>query len=62
MKSRLLLPALILTLLLSGCSQSDWQKLFNGRDFTGFVQKGGQAQFIVEDGVMVGISATGTPC
>jgi hypothetical protein len=61
MKSRLLLPALILTLLLSGCSQSDWQKLFNGRDFTGFVQKGGQAQFIVEDGVMVGISATGTP-
>jgi len=61
MKSKLLLPALILALLLTGCSQSDWQKLFNGRDFTGFTQQGGQAQFTVEDGVMTGISATGTP-
>jgi len=61
MKSKLLIPALILTLLLPGCRQSGWHELFNGRDFTGFIQKGGQAQFTVEDGVMVGISATGTP-
>jgi len=61
MKSKLLLSALFLTLFLAGCRQSGWHELFNGTDFTGFIQKGGQAQFTVEDGVMVGISATGTP-
>lgn len=61
MKSKLLLPLLILTLLTAGCRQSGWHELFNGRDFTGFTQKGGQAQFMVEDGVMVGVSTAGTP-
>jgi len=61
MKARLLLPAVLLTLLLTGCGQSGWHDLFNGKDFTGFVQKGGQAQFTVEDGVMVGISTPDTP-
>lgn len=50
-----------MTVVLSGCRKSDWQELFNGRDFSGFVQMGGQAQYIVEDGVMVGISTADTP-
>ena len=61
MKPKLLLPAFLLTLVFTGCRQSGWYDLFNGRDFTGFVQKGGQAQFIVEDGMMVGISTPATP-
>ena len=61
MRQKLLLSALTLTLMFSGCRQSDWHDLFNGTDFTGFVQKGGQAQFIAENGVMVGISTPDTP-
>ncbi|MCK7531216.1 MAG: DUF1080 domain-containing protein [Marinilabiliales bacterium] len=50
-----------LVTLLSGCNRSDWQQLFNGKDFEGFVQLNGQAQYIVENGEMVGISTAGTP-
>jgi len=61
MKSKLFLTCLVVTLVISGCRKSDWQELFNGKDFSGFVQLGGQARYIVEDGVMVGISTAGTP-
>ena len=63
MKQKLLLSAfaLALTIHFTGCRQSDWHDLFNGTDFTGFVQRGAQAQFSVEDGVMIGISTPGTP-
>ena len=61
MKSKLILACLAVILILSGCRKSDWQELFNGTDFSGFVQMGGQAQYVVEDGVMVGISTPGTP-
>ena len=61
MKFKLLLPALLIAAALSGCRQTGWNDLFNGKDFTGFVQKGGQAQFIVENGVMTGISTPDTP-
>jgi len=50
-----------LVTLLCGCNRSDWQQLFNGKDFEGFVQLNGQAQYIVENGEMVGISTAGTP-
>ncbi|MDT8373138.1 MAG: DUF1080 domain-containing protein [Bacteroidales bacterium] len=61
MKQKFLISILVITILFSGCRQSDWYDLFNGNDFTGFVQKGGQAQFLVEDGVMIGISTPDTP-
>jgi hypothetical protein len=61
MKSRIILSAMLMTLFLTGCRHSDWHDLFNGKDFTGFVQKGGEAQFTVEDGVMTGISTPDTP-
>jgi hypothetical protein len=61
MKSKLVLISLSVILTFTGCGKSDWQELFNGKDFSGFVQMGGQARYIVEDGVMVGISTAGTP-
>ena len=48
-------------IFLSGCNNSDWQPLFNGKDFEGFVQLNGKAQYVVENGEMVGISTAGTP-
>jgi len=38
-----------------------WQMLFNGTDFSNFEQLNGEATFLVEDGVMVGISKLNTP-
>jgi hypothetical protein len=61
MRPKLLFPALLMILTVTGCRQLAWHDLFNGRDFTGFIQKGGNAQFIVEDGMMVGISTPVTP-
>jgi len=61
MKSKLILLLLSVLLTSAGCTKTDWQELFNGRDFTGFIQLGGEAKYLVEDGVMVGISTPGTP-
>lgn len=48
--------------LLCSCQPNDgWQKLFNGKDFTGFVQLNGQAPYEVVDGCMVGTSVKGQP-
>jgi len=61
MKSKLILLLLSVLLTSAGCTKTDWKELFNGRDFTGFVQLGGEAKYLVEDGVMVGVSTPGTP-
>jgi hypothetical protein len=61
MKPRLIVPLIALIITASGCQRNDWQKLFNGKNFDGFVQLGGQAQYIVENGEMVGISTADTP-
>ncbi len=41
--------------------QEGWSKLFNGSDLTGWVQRGGNAKFSVEDGVIVGVAVADTP-
>ncbi|MHC1733239.1 MAG: DUF1080 domain-containing protein [Bacteroidales bacterium] len=61
MKSKSILLLLSVLLTFTGCAKTDWQELFNGRDFTGFVQLGGEAKYLVEDGAMVGVSTPGTP-
>ncbi|NWK56138.1 DUF1080 domain-containing protein [Verrucomicrobiaceae bacterium N1E253] len=38
-----------------------WVNLFNGKDFTGWTQKGGKATYTVENGTIVGHSVTKTP-
>jgi len=61
MKPRLIVPLIALIITAAGCQRSDWQTLFNGKNFDGFVQLGGQAQYVVENGEMVGISTPDTP-
>ncbi len=51
----------IILLIFTGCTKSDWHDLFNGKDFTGFVQMNGKAQYVAENGEMVGISTPDTP-
>lgn len=54
--------SVIAVLLLSSCQPNDgWQKLFNGKDLTGFVQLNGEAPYRVEDGCLVGTSVSGQP-
>lgn len=38
-----------------------WTDLFNGKDLTGWVQRGGIAKYTIEDGVIVGTSTAKTP-
>ena len=61
MKPKFIISLLALMITAAGCQKSDWQQLFNGKNFDGFVQLGGQAQYVVENGEMVGISTTDTP-
>lgn len=47
---------------LCSCQPNDgWQKLFNGKDLTGFKQLNGEAPYRVEDGCIVGTSVKGQP-
>jgi len=40
--------------------QSEWQDLFNGKDFTGWIQKGGDAIYEIQDGIIIGTSVLNT--
>ena len=42
-------------------SQDPWQMLFNGQDLSNFQQLNGEAEYKVEDGMIVGISKMNTP-
>jgi len=39
----------------------EWEKLFNGEDLSGWVQLDGNAEFRVEDGMVIGVSRLETP-
>jgi hypothetical protein len=41
--------------------EATWKPLFNGKDFTGWVVRGGKAPFAVENGEIVGTVIAGTP-
>lgn len=59
------LPFALATLLSLSGSQllaaDGWVDLFNGKDFSGWNQKGGKAKYSVQDGVIVGETVVGTP-
>jgi hypothetical protein len=46
--------------LLGEKPEDGWRKLFNGKDLDGWVQKGGKAQYKVEDGQIVGTTVPNT--
>ena len=49
------------TLLASENTKDGWKNLFNGKDFSGWTQKGGKATYTIEDGAIVGHSVAKTP-
>jgi len=59
-------PTLGSILLLLACAtcviaaEAGWVDLFNGKDLTGWVQRGGKANYTVEDGMIVGSSVLNT--
>ena len=62
MKLRPLLNALLQISMLSSLSLAqDAIEIFNGKDLTGWVQRGGVATYSVENGEIVGRSVAGTP-
>lgn len=48
-------------LLLLGCCATQAADLFNGRDLSGWVRRGGEAEYRVENGEIVGQAKPGTP-
>lgn len=44
----------------ANAAETGWVELFNGKDLSGWVQRGGKANYAVEDGVIVGSSVLGT--
>lgn len=46
---------------LTSSGQDGWEVLFNGQDFSNFVQLNGDATYLIEDGQMIGISKMKTP-
>ena len=56
--------SMVLSLTIISCqAQTDdnWINLFNGTDFSGWKVLNGRAEYVVEDGVIVGTSKLGTP-
>jgi len=45
----------------SFAAEKGWQDLFDGKTLTGWVQRNGKAQYIVEDGMIVGTTVLSTP-
>ena len=55
------LPLFSLAFLASAGAEDDWIPLFNGKDLEGWVQRGGEANYAVEDGAIVGTTVPKTP-
>jgi len=54
--------ALLLAATLSlAAKEKGFVPLFNGKDFSGWIQHGGKAKYIVADGAVVGTAVKGTP-
>src|SRR5436190_24386098 len=57
---RIAIVGFILTVLPSAVFADQKVELFNGKDFTGWTKRGGNASYEVEDGEIVGRSAPNT--
>jgi hypothetical protein len=57
---RLIVPVLVALTAPTALADEGWVRLFNGADLAGWVQRGGEAQYAVEDGVIVGSSVLRT--
>jgi len=48
-------------LLIGGGRGVEWEYPFDGKSLEGWEQKGGEAEYKVEDGMIVGVSRENTP-
>lgn len=57
------LPVCFMVMVASSAAfaEEGWRNLFNGKDLDGWEQRGGQAKYVVENGVIVGSSVLNTP-
>ena len=60
-KLLVLLTFLLLTAFTGNRLNMEWEYLFNGKDLTGWVKRGGEAKYKVEDNMIVGITGANTP-
>ncbi len=59
---RMTLLFVALSVAILGFSQGEkWQDLFNGKNFKGWEQLDGEADYRIEEGAVIGTSKTGTP-
>lgn len=61
MKRTLTLLVAGLTLATAKTTAQEMSPLFNGKNLDGWVQRGGKAKYIVQDGVIMGTTVKGTP-
>ncbi|MEM7477420.1 MAG: DUF1080 domain-containing protein [Planctomycetota bacterium] len=61
MKYSFLCLLALITFATTASAQEGWVDLFNGQDFDGWQQAGGEAKYSVQDGVIIGESVPNTP-
>ena len=54
-------PLILLALTTLTTSAADWTPLFNGQNLDGWTQRGGKAEYRVENGEIIGVSVPKTP-
>jgi sugar lactone lactonase YvrE len=54
-------PLILLALTTLSASAADWTPLFNGQNLDGWTQRGGKAEYRVQNGEIIGVSAPKTP-
>jgi len=52
---------ILASMCLTGFSQAKWETLFNGKNLNGWTKLNGNAEYIVQNGTIVGISKVNTP-
>lgn len=60
-KKLLFILVLINSTLLFGQSKTEWIKLFNGKDLTGWVHRGGSAKYTIQNNEIVGTTVPDSP-
>ena len=61
MKTAFRISLLALAFSVNAFAADGWIDLFNGKDLTGWVQRGGKAKYTVENGTIVGSTVLKTP-
>ena len=61
MKTRNLILSILMFASLTAFSQEKWEMLFNGKNLKGWKKLNGTAEYVVNDGIITGISKMNTP-